>query len=78
MNCSGSWWFRLWRSLRCGVPFWPSTRQVAQDVGALDQLIYGMINERRESGTPGNDLMGMLLAARDQDTGEGMDEKQTA
>jgi cytochrome P450 len=58
------------------VPFWPSTRQVAHDVGALDQLIYGMINERRESGTPGNDLMGMLLAARDQETGEGMDEKQ--
>ena len=58
------------------VPFWPSTRQVAQDVGALDQLIYGMINERRESGTSGNDLMGMLLAARDEDTGEGMDEKQ--
>jgi cytochrome P450 len=58
------------------VPFWPSTRQVAHDVAALDQLIYGMINERRESGTPGNDLMGMLLAARDQETGEGMDEKQ--
>jgi cytochrome P450 len=58
------------------IPFWPSTRQVAHDVAALDQLIYGMINERRESGTPGNDLMGMLLAARDQDTGEGMDEKQ--
>jgi cytochrome P450 len=58
------------------IPFWPSTRQVAHDIGALDQLIYGMINERRESGTPGNDLMGMLLAARDQDTGEGMDEKQ--
>jgi cytochrome P450 len=58
------------------IPFWPSTRQVAHDVAALDQLIYGMINERRESGTPGNDLMGMLLAARDQETGEGMDEKQ--
>ncbi len=58
------------------IPFWPSTRQVGLDVGAIDQLIYGIINERRESGTPGNDLMGMLLSARDQDTGEGMDEKQ--
>ena len=58
------------------IPFWPSTRKVGRDVGALDQLIYGMINQRRESGTPGNDLMGMLFSARDQDTGEGMDEKQ--
>lgn len=58
------------------VPFWPTTRRVARDVGALDQLIYSMIDQRRASGTPGTDLMGMLLSARDADTGEGMDEKQ--
>ncbi len=58
------------------IPFWPTTRRVKRDVGALDRLIYGMIDGRRESGTPGNDLMGMLLSARDADTGEGMDGKQ--
>ncbi len=58
------------------IPFWPSTRSVTRDVGALDQLIYAMINQRRVTGEPGNDLMGMLLTARDEDTGEGMDEKQ--
>ena len=58
------------------VPFWPSTRRFTQDIGELDQLIYSMISQRRASGTPGNDLMGMLLSARDEDTGEGMDEKQ--
>ena len=58
------------------VPFWPTTRKVTRDVGALDQLIYAMINQRRAKGEPGNDLMGMLLSARDEDTGEGMGEKQ--
>ena len=55
------------------IPFWPSTRSVARDVGALDRLIYAMINDRRASGEAGSDLMGMLLSARDEDTGEGMD-----
>lgn len=58
------------------VPFWPSTRRVTRDIGGLDRLIYSMIDQRRRSGTPGNDLMGMLLSARDEETGEGMDEKQ--
>ena len=58
------------------VPFWPTTRKVTRDVGALDQLIYAMINHRRAKGEPGNDLMGMLLSARDEDTGEGMGQKQ--
>ena len=58
------------------VPFWPTTRKVTRDVGALDQLIYALINQRRATGEAGADLMGMLLSARDEDTGEGMDEKQ--
>lgn len=58
------------------VPFWPSTRRVTRDIGRLDRLIYSMIDQRRSSGTPGNDLMGMLLSARDEETGESMDEKQ--
>ncbi len=58
------------------IPFWPSTRSVTRDVGALDRLIYAMINDRRATGESGSDLMGMLLSARDEDTGRGMDEKQ--
>lgn len=58
------------------VPFWPSTRRVTRDIGGLDRLIYSMIDRRRKSGAPGNDLMGMLLSARDEETGEGMDVKQ--
>jgi cytochrome P450 len=41
----------------------------------LEQLVYHIIAERRASGEPGEDLLGMLLAARD-DTGRGMDDHQ--
>ena len=58
------------------IPFWPRTRRVARDIRVLDQLIYGMIAQRRQADEPSDDLMGMLLSARDADTGIGMDEKQ--
>lgn len=58
------------------IPFWPRTRRVNRDIRILDQLIYGMIEQRRQAGDPGADLMGLLLSARDEDTGIGMDEKQ--
>ena len=43
---------------------------------ALDDLVYGLIAERRTSGQPKNDLLDMLLKAQDQDTGEGMSDRQ--
>jgi cytochrome P450 len=41
----------------------------------LEQLVYRIIAERRASGELGDDLLGMLLAARD-DAGRGMDDHQ--
>ncbi len=41
----------------------------------LEQLVYRIVAERRASGDPGDDLLGMLLAARDE-TGHGMDDHQ--
>ncbi len=41
---------------------------------ALDKLIYGIIGERQASGADGDDLLGMLLGARDEDGG--MDVRQ--
>ena len=58
------------------MQFLPRTRRIFRDIGTLDQLIYAMIAQRREAEDPGSDLMGMLLAARDEETGLGMDEKQ--
>ena len=45
----------------------------------LDTLIYGIIRSRRESGEEvgsRGDLLSMLLAARDEETGEGMGDRQ--
>lgn len=42
----------------------------------LDDVIYDIINTRRKEGVSKDDLLSMLLDARDEDTGEAMDDKQ--
>ncbi len=42
----------------------------------LDETVHDLIARRRESGQPGDDLLGMLLKARDEETGEPMSERQ--
>jgi cytochrome P450 len=41
-------------------------------VATLEAIIYRIIRERRKSGGAADDLLAMLLAARDEATGEGM------
>ncbi len=41
----------------------------------LDRVVYGLI-ARRRAAPGGNDLLSMLMAARDEDTGESMDDRQ--
>ena len=41
----------------------------------LDRAVHAIIAERRR-GETGDDLLSMLLEARDEDTGEGMDDRQ--
>lgn len=38
----------------------------------LNEMVFGLIDERRRTGEDKGDLLSMLLAARDEDTGEGM------
>ncbi|MFK7986695.1 MAG: cytochrome P450 [Sandaracinaceae bacterium] len=45
-------------------------------VKLLDDTVQTIIDERRRSGVMGNDLLSMLLEARDEETGEGMDDRQ--
>ena len=45
----------------------PSTRRFKAARAYLDELIYGLIRERRESGAEGDDLLCMLLQARYED-----------
>ena len=42
----------------------------------LDGIVYAMIEARRRAGAGESDLLDRLLAARDEETGEGMDETQ--
>jgi len=46
---------------------------------ALDRVVVSLIDERRRAGAPegaGGDLLSMLLEARDEETGEGLSDRQ--
>ena len=53
----------------------PRNRKFTRALKVLDQTIYAIIRERRASGEDKPDLLSMLMNARDEDTGEGMDDK---
>jgi cytochrome P450 len=54
----------------------PSNRRAKRAVETLDALVYRMIADRRRTGEEGEDLLSLLLAARDEDDGGGMDDRQ--
>jgi cytochrome P450 len=54
----------------------PATRRFQRAMAVIDNAIYGIINERRASGVKRNDLLQMLIDARDEETGEGMSDRQ--
>lgn len=53
----------------------PSNRRYKQSLQAIDNYIYGIIRERKQQA-PGEDLLSLLMQARDEDTGEVMDDEQ--
>lgn len=53
----------------------PANRRFAQHRAVLDQAVQNMIDQRR-AGERSDDLLSMLLEARDEDSGEGMDDAQ--
>lgn len=60
------------------VPAWvptPRNRRVTKAIAAIDELIFSIIAERRESGEERDDLLGTLLAAQDED-GSAMTDQQ--
>lgn len=54
----------------------PGNRRFRRVVKALDALMYRLIAERRALGEPRNDLLDMLLAAQDEETGQKMSDKE--
>jgi len=51
-------------------------RQLGEALRTLDEVVYGMIARRRRSGADTGDLLSMLMHARDEETGDGMDDRQ--
>ncbi len=54
----------------------PANRRAAEAVTALDRIVYRIIEERRRSGRTGDDLLGLLMAAQDEDSGAQMTDLQ--
>ena len=57
---------------------WPTPDNIRfrQSGILVDSFIYGVINQRRQRAEDTDDLMSMLLDARDEETGKGMSDKQ--
>jgi cytochrome P450 len=54
----------------------PENRRFDAAKATLDAVVHAMIARRRRSGEPGDDLLGMLMAARDPETGDSMSDAQ--
>jgi cytochrome P450 len=54
----------------------PSSLRLKRAVRELDEVIYRMIERRRRDSAPGNDVLSLLMQARDAETHGQMTEKQ--
>lgn len=56
----------------------PSTRRFNEKLNALNLILYRLIGERRRSQNGGgdDDLVSLLIGSKDEQTGEGMDDRQ--
>ncbi|HUG14039.1 MAG TPA: cytochrome P450 [Thermomicrobiales bacterium] len=63
-------------SAREALPFLPENRRFWSAIGFLDGIIYRRIAERRASPDAHDDLLALLLKARDPIDGQGMSDRQ--
>jgi cytochrome P450 len=54
----------------------PGDKRFKAGVRTADEIVYRIIKQRRESGEDNEDLLSLLMNARDADTGETMNDKQ--
>jgi len=54
----------------------PANQKFKRALGTIDDVIYGIIDQRRAAPSEQNDLLDMLLKARDDSSGEKMTDKQ--
>ncbi|HMS82940.1 MAG TPA: cytochrome P450 [Nitrospira sp.] len=61
------------------LPLWVPTarnREFRSVMQFMDGLMYGLLAERRQSGAHHDDLLDLLLHARDEETGEGLSDQE--
>ncbi len=61
------------------LPLWlptPVNRRFKRALARLDAIVYQLIRQRRESGGGGDDVLSLLLRARDEGDGTGMTDRQ--
>ncbi|HWF62695.1 MAG TPA: cytochrome P450, partial [Nitrospira sp.] len=61
------------------LPLWMPTsrnREFRSALRSMDELIYGLLARRRQSGERHGDLLDVLLHARDDETGEGLTDQE--
>jgi cytochrome P450 len=61
------------------LPMWvptPAHLRLRRVVRRLDEIIYGFIRQRRQTGARGDDLLSLLLHARDEEGGGRMTDRQ--
>ena len=65
------------------VPFYPKMNvptlrnlRARRALAVIDQVVYQIIQERRSSGEQRDDLLGMLMDAKDEETDEAMTDRQ--
>jgi cytochrome P450 len=54
----------------------PRNLRYRREIRTLDQVVYGILAERRREGKDRGDLLSLLMLARDEETGEGMTDQQ--
>lgn len=54
----------------------PIVRRYKGYIQQLDEIVYGIIQQRRAAGEQRQDLLGLLMAAQDEETGEQMTDDQ--
>lgn len=54
----------------------PRNLRYRKAIAVLDAAVEAIIAPRRKASSPGDDLLGMLLAARDEETGKGLSPKE--
>lgn len=68
---------RMWQVVRLPITFpTPANRRVLRALGESEKFIYEMIRARRQGEIETDDLLSLLMRARDEETGEVMSDKQ--